>query len=126
MCPYLLLTVFKNFRFNITCCSKNWLHSFKNTGRKNQSWVLANHHAEAVDVNSKLSIRCLHCLKTISYTNYTSSPMISHLLRQHAITENSPASAENNGFANPLMNSDFACPQNITFSPEEWGSLTVD
>jgi hypothetical protein len=62
--------------------------------RKNQSWVIANHHAEAVDVNSNLTIRCLHCLKTVSYTNYTSSPMISHLLRRHAITVNSPARAE--------------------------------
>jgi hypothetical protein len=59
--------------------------------------------------------------------------MISHLLRRHAITvnsparaENNPARAENNRFANPLMNSYFVRQQNIAFSPEEWDSLTVD
>jgi hypothetical protein len=30
--------------------------------------------------------------------------MISHLLRRHAITENSPALTENTDFANSLMN----------------------
>ncbi|CAO3671346.1 unnamed protein product [Umbelopsis ramanniana] len=107
-----------------------------------QHWSVsqAKNHAEAVDVNSKLSIRCLRCLKTVSYTNYTSSPMISHLLRRHAITVNSPARAEDspahtenspsrtrhNGFANSIMNSYFTRPQNTTFSHEEWDSLTMD
>jgi hypothetical protein len=52
--------------------------------------------------------------------------MIAHLVRQHAITENSPARAENDVFANPLMNSFFPRLQNITFSTEEWDRLTVE
>lgn len=94
--------------------------------RRNQSWGIANFHAEAVEVSSRFSIRCLHRLITVSHTNYTSSPIISHLLRRHAITENSPARVENNAFAVPLMNSFFSRPQKITFSSEEWDSLTVD
>lgn len=43
--------------------------------RRNQSWLIANHRAEAVVVSFKLVIQYLHCLKTIVYATHTNTPM---------------------------------------------------